>query len=58
MKTEENIKVELESLKDNYAEFILHDCTEPFDEIKWLVNGLLNSKHRADIIRLLKTFGD
>lgn len=58
MKYKENIEVELESWSENYAEFVLHDCTTPFDEIKWLVDRLLDSEHRADIIELLKTFDD
>lgn len=58
MKTQENIEVELEYWAENYAEFLLHDCTTPFDEIKWLVAQLLDSKHREDIIDLLKTFDD
>ena len=58
METKENIEVELESWSDNYAEFILHDSTTPFDEIKWLVERLLDSEHRADIIDLLRTFKD
>ena len=36
METQENIKVELESWAENYAEFVLHDFTTPFDEIMWL----------------------
>ena len=58
MKYKENIEVELESWADNYAEFVLHDCNTPFDEIKWLVDRLLDSEHRADIIDLLRTFKD
>ena len=58
MKYRENIEVELESWSENYAEFVLQDCTTPFDEIKWLVDRLLDSEHRADIIELLKTFDD
>ena len=58
METKENIKVELESWSENYAEFVLHDCTTPFDEIMWLVDRLLDSEHRADIIDLLRTFKD
>lgn len=58
MQYKENIEVELESWSENYAEFVLHDCTTPFDEIKWLVDRLLDSEHRADIIELLKTFDD
>lgn len=58
METRENINVELESWSENYAQFILHDCTTPFDEIMWLVERLLDSEHRADIIDLLRTFKD
>ena len=58
METQENIKVELESWAENYAEFVLHDFTTPFDEIMWLVDRLLDSEHRADIIDLLRTFKD
>lgn len=58
METQENIKVELESWAENYAQFVLHDCTTPFDEIMWLVDRLLDSEHRADIIDLLRTFKD
>ena len=57
METETKItEQELESWSENYAEFILRDCTTPFDEIIWLVEQLLDSKHREDIIDLLKTF--
>lgn len=58
METKENIQVELESWSENYAQFVLHDCTTPFDEIMWLVDRLLDSEHRADIIDLLRTFKD
>ena len=58
MKYKENIEVELESWADNDAEFVLQDCKTPFDEIKWLVDRLLDSEHRADIIDLLRTFKD
>jgi hypothetical protein len=58
MKTKENIQLELESWTDNYAEFVLNDCTTPFDEIKWLVDRLLDSEHKSDIIDLLRTFKD
>lgn len=58
METKENVKVELESWAENYAQFVLHDCTTPFDEIMWLVDRLLDSEHKADIIDLLRTFKD
>jgi hypothetical protein len=58
MKTKENIQLELESWTDNYAEFVLNDCPTPFDEIKWLVDRLLDSEHKSDIIDLLRTFKD
>lgn len=49
---------QLEQATNNYAEFVLQDCTTPISEIEWLVERLLDSEHREDIIDLLNTFSD
>ena len=49
---------QLEQAINNYAEFVLQDCTTPISEIEWLVERLLDSEHREDIVELLNTFSD
>ena len=48
----------IEKLAERYALFIMEDSVMPVTEIEWLVEQLLDSKHREDIINLLETFKD
>ena len=36
-----------------YAEYILHDCSEPYTEISWLLEEALKCKH-ANILDALE----
>ena len=47
---------ELEQRVDYYSAWVVQDCDSPISEVEWLVEQLLDSKHREDIIDLLKTF--
>lgn len=47
---------ELEQMVDYYSTWVVQDCDTPISEVEWLVEQLLDSKHREDIIDLLKTF--
>ena len=49
---------QLEQMVDYYCTWIIRDCDAPITEVEWLVEQLLDSKHREDIIDLLETFGD
>jgi len=57
MKTEYT-EEQLEQMTDYYATWVIRNCDAPITEVEWLVEQLLDSKHREDIIDLLKTFGD
>lgn len=39
--------------KDNYIKWLLQDCSNPYEEIGWLLNLLLDSKHKEDITTVL-----
>lgn len=49
---------QLEQMVDYYCTWIIRDCDAPITEVEWLVEQLLDSKHREDIIDLLETYGD
>ena len=52
--TEEENKLNINDKIDNYINWFLYECTEPYDELKWLLDLLLNSKHKQDIKQVLK----
>ena len=39
---------------DKYINWFLYECTEPYNELKYLLNLLLNSKHKEEIKQILK----
>ncbi len=39
---------------DNYIKWFLYECSSPHDELEWLLDLLLNSKHKEDIKQVLK----
>lgn len=50
---------QLEQMTDRYASWVITgSCDAPITEVGWLVEQLLNSEHREDIIDLLKMFED
>jgi len=44
-----------EKLIEVYIDWFLQDCSDPKDELKWLVYCLLNSMHKEDMEDVLKT---
>ena len=49
---------QLEQMVDYYATWTIRNCDAPITEVEWLVEQLLDSKHREVIIDLLETFGE
>ncbi len=49
---------ELQKKIDNYIEWFRTDNSDPHGELEWLIDLLLNSKHKKDIIDVLKTTND
>lgn len=47
---------ELIQATENYSDWLMSDCSMPLSEIEWLVESLLASDQRDDIVELLKTF--
>lgn len=51
MKLHEKYEIEI----DNYIEWFRNECCDPYGELKWIIDLLLNSRHKEDIIDVLKT---
>tara|TARA_R110002020_G_scaffold114761_3_gene264052 strand:- start:1140 stop:1310 length:171 start_codon:yes stop_codon:yes gene_type:complete len=43
----------MEKKIDNYIEWHRVDCSDPHGELKWLIDLLLNSKHKEDMEQVL-----
>ena len=44
-----------EKLIDTYYDWIMYECSNPYDEIKWLINCALASKEKDNVIEVLET---
>ena len=53
MNTTENNNYEIEI--DNYINWFKEENSDEYGELKWLIDLLLNSKHKDNIIDVLKT---
>ena len=51
MKLHEKYEMEI----DNYIEWFRNECCDPHGELEWIIDLLLNSRHKEDIIDVLKT---
>tara|TARA_R100001510_G_C7613834_1_gene176561 strand:- start:79 stop:273 length:195 start_codon:yes stop_codon:yes gene_type:complete len=51
MKLHEKYEIEI----DNYIKWFQKENSDQYGELKWLIDLLLNSKHKEDIIDVLKT---
>ena len=51
--TEEENQVNINDKIDNYINWFLYECTEPYSELNWLIDLLLNSKHKKDLKKIL-----
>lgn len=47
-------EMNLQNMKDVYVEWFLHDCSDQYDELYWILDLLINSKHKEDIMQVLK----
>ena len=54
MQLHEKYEIEI----DNYIKWYRDDCADPYEELKWLIDLLLNSKHKKDIIDVLETINE
>ena len=43
----------MEKKIDNYIDWFSADCSSPREELEWLIDLLLNSKHKKDIKQVL-----
>ena len=43
----------MEKKIDNYIEWFRVDCSDPNEELKWLIDLLLNSEHKEDMEQVL-----
>jgi len=43
----------MENKIDNYIDWFYAECSDPRDELEWLMDLLLNSKHKKDIEQVL-----
>ena len=39
---------------DAYVKWFLYDCSDQYDELHWILDLLMNSKHKEDIVQVLK----
>ena len=39
---------------DAYVKWFLYDCSDQYDELHWILDLLMNSKHKEDIMQVLK----
>tara|TARA_A100001201_G_scaffold134926_1_gene122879 strand:+ start:1358 stop:1552 length:195 start_codon:yes stop_codon:yes gene_type:complete len=51
MELHEKYEIEI----DTYIKWFRNECCDPYDELKWIIDLLLNSRHKEDIIDVLKT---
>tara|TARA_R100001509_G_C4753399_1_gene177196 strand:+ start:203 stop:397 length:195 start_codon:yes stop_codon:yes gene_type:complete len=51
MELHEKYEIEI----DNYIKWFQEDNSDIYGELKWLICSLLNSKHKENIIDVLKT---
>ena len=51
MELHEKYEIEI----DNYIKWFTEKNSDQYGELKWLIDLLLNSKHKEDIIDVLKT---
>ena len=54
MELHEKYEIEI----DNYIKWFKEENSDQYGELKWLIDLLLNSKHKKDIIDVLKTTND
>lgn len=43
----------MEKKIDNYIEWYKADCCDPYEELRWLIDLLLNSEHKEDMEQVL-----
>ena len=45
--------IDLDEKINNYYDWFNYECSNPYDEIEWLVKTLLRSKHKEDMLQVL-----